>query len=300
MARDAEGARRGAGRRPADRGARRDARAGRGQPTTSTPRWPSRSRRPASIMRSSSAKRWRRSRKRLAARSKWRMCPTRRPRSIALRGDRRRATRCSSRDRTRSDLPPSSRRWRAGRQTDVSLDRRTARLSRASSTSSATSPSAPARRSATALFIGLLIGPKFIGWLRVRQGKGQPIRDDGPQTHLAKRGTPTMGGLMILTSLTVVDAAVDGLLATAISGPACSITARLRRDRLPRRLRQGHEAQPQGRVRPGAAARRVRRRRHRRWLDHHARATATELYIPFYNGPVDRSRAVLYRCSPPS
>ena len=54
---------------------------------------------------------------------------------------------------------------------------------------------------ATALFLGLLIGPRFIGWLRVRQGKGQPIRDDGPQSHLAKRGTPTMGGLMILTSL---------------------------------------------------------------------------------------------------
>ena len=53
----------------------------------------------------------------------------------------------------------------------------------------------------TALFIGLLIGPKFINMLRVRQGKGQPIRDDGPQTHLAKVGTPTMGGLMILTSL---------------------------------------------------------------------------------------------------
>ena len=56
---------------------------------------------------------------------------------------------------------------------------------------------------ATALFIGLLIGPKFIGWLRVRQGKGQPIRDDGPLSHLAKRGTPTMGGLMILTSLSI-------------------------------------------------------------------------------------------------
>ncbi|HEX5181690.1 MAG TPA: phospho-N-acetylmuramoyl-pentapeptide-transferase [Allosphingosinicella sp.] len=56
---------------------------------------------------------------------------------------------------------------------------------------------------ATALFLGLLIGPKFIGWLRVRQGKGQPIREDGPQSHLAKRGTPTMGGLMILTSLSV-------------------------------------------------------------------------------------------------
>jgi len=56
---------------------------------------------------------------------------------------------------------------------------------------------------ATALFLGLIIGPRFIGWLRVRQGKGQPIRDDGPQSHLAKRGTPTMGGLMILTSLSV-------------------------------------------------------------------------------------------------
>jgi phospho-N-acetylmuramoyl-pentapeptide-transferase len=54
---------------------------------------------------------------------------------------------------------------------------------------------------ATSLLIGLLIGPRFIGWLRVRQGKGQPIRDDGPQTHLAKVGTPTMGGLMILTSV---------------------------------------------------------------------------------------------------
>jgi phospho-N-acetylmuramoyl-pentapeptide-transferase len=53
----------------------------------------------------------------------------------------------------------------------------------------------------TALLIGLVIGPRFIGWLRVRQGKGQPIRADGPQTHLAKRGTPTMGGLMILAAL---------------------------------------------------------------------------------------------------
>ena len=55
----------------------------------------------------------------------------------------------------------------------------------------------------TALIIGLLIGPRFIDMLRVRQGKGQPIREDGPQTHLAKVGTPTMGGLMILASLTL-------------------------------------------------------------------------------------------------
>ena len=56
---------------------------------------------------------------------------------------------------------------------------------------------------ATALVIGLIIGPKFISMMRVRQGKGQPIREDGPQTHLAKRGTPTMGGLMILVSMIV-------------------------------------------------------------------------------------------------
>ena len=57
--------------------------------------------------------------------------------------------------------------------------------------------------SATALLIGLLLGPKFISWLRAKQGKGQPIRADGPQSHLAKRGTPTMGGLLILISLSI-------------------------------------------------------------------------------------------------
>ena len=55
----------------------------------------------------------------------------------------------------------------------------------------------------TALVIGLVIGPRFINMLRLRQGKGQPIREDGPKTNLAKRGTPTMGGLMILTSLVI-------------------------------------------------------------------------------------------------
>jgi phospho-N-acetylmuramoyl-pentapeptide-transferase len=55
----------------------------------------------------------------------------------------------------------------------------------------------------TALTIGLIIGPRFIKMLRVRQGKGQPIREDGPQSHLSKRGTPTMGGLMIVIALTI-------------------------------------------------------------------------------------------------
>ena len=55
--------------------------------------------------------------------------------------------------------------------------------------------------SATAMLIGLVMGPSFIRWLRAKQGKGQPIRADGPQSHLAKRGTPTMGGLLILIAL---------------------------------------------------------------------------------------------------
>ena len=56
---------------------------------------------------------------------------------------------------------------------------------------------------ATALLIGLLLGPWFISYLRATQGKGQPIRADGPQSHLAKRGTPTMGGLLILISVSI-------------------------------------------------------------------------------------------------
>ncbi len=53
-----------------------------------------------------------------------------------------------------------------------------------------------------ALFV-FLFGPAMIDMLRLKQGKGQPIRDDGPKTHLLKRGTPTMGGLMILSGVTV-------------------------------------------------------------------------------------------------
>jgi phospho-N-acetylmuramoyl-pentapeptide-transferase len=53
----------------------------------------------------------------------------------------------------------------------------------------------------TALIIAFIFGPAMIRWLRARQGKGQPIRPDGPQRHiLEKQGTPTMGGLLILIS----------------------------------------------------------------------------------------------------
>jgi phospho-N-acetylmuramoyl-pentapeptide-transferase len=55
----------------------------------------------------------------------------------------------------------------------------------------------------TALFLVLLFGPLIIDKLRLKQGKGQPIRDDGPESHLMKRGTPTMGGLMILFGIIV-------------------------------------------------------------------------------------------------
>ena len=51
----------------------------------------------------------------------------------------------------------------------------------------------------TALVIAFWLNPVLIRWLKVRQGKGQPIRSDGPQRHIIeKAGTPTMGGLLIL------------------------------------------------------------------------------------------------------
>ena len=55
----------------------------------------------------------------------------------------------------------------------------------------------------TAFLFVILFGPAIIDLLRIKQGKGQPIREDGPKSHFAKRGTPTMGGLMILAGVTV-------------------------------------------------------------------------------------------------
>ena len=52
----------------------------------------------------------------------------------------------------------------------------------------------------TALGISLLIGPTVIRRLNYYQ-IGQVVRDDGPQTHLSKAGTPTMGGVLILVSI---------------------------------------------------------------------------------------------------
>lgn len=66
----------------------------------------------------------------------------------------------------------------------------------------------------TALVICFLIGPRVIRWLKSKQGAGQPIRADGPETHLKKKGTPTMGGLMVIFSVVI-----STLLWTDIKNP---------------------------------------------------------------------------------
>ena len=66
----------------------------------------------------------------------------------------------------------------------------------------------------TALIFGFIFGRPLINVLRRKQGKGQPIRSDGPEGHFAKVGTPTMGGLLILSALitaTVLWARLDNV-----------------------------------------------------------------------------------------
>src|SRR5262245_17655862 len=56
----------------------------------------------------------------------------------------------------------------------------------------------------TALFVSFILGPRLIRWLKQRQKGGQPIRLDGPESHLlTKQGTPTMGGVLILLALAI-------------------------------------------------------------------------------------------------
>ena len=55
----------------------------------------------------------------------------------------------------------------------------------------------------TSLLISFALGPTLIRMLRARQSFGQPIRSDGPESHAAKQGTPTMGGVLILLAVTV-------------------------------------------------------------------------------------------------
>lgn len=56
----------------------------------------------------------------------------------------------------------------------------------------------------TALIISFMFGKPLINWLKSKQKEGQPIRDDGPESHvLTKKGTPTMGGVLIISSLLI-------------------------------------------------------------------------------------------------
>ena len=131
-----------------------------------------------------------------------------RPRRKRRRGDGRAdaacfvpATPCWSRRRIRSGWPSSSSGWQGA--SHALRDRRAARLPRRPQPDplhqlprrrgerdrAADRPAARARGSSAGCAL--------------RQGKGQPIRADGPQSHLAKRGTPTMGGLLILTSVSI-------------------------------------------------------------------------------------------------
>lgn len=56
----------------------------------------------------------------------------------------------------------------------------------------------------TSLAISFILGPYIIAWLKAKQGQGQPIREDGPESHLlTKQGTPTMGGFLILIAIIV-------------------------------------------------------------------------------------------------
>ncbi|MEZ5865155.1 MAG: phospho-N-acetylmuramoyl-pentapeptide-transferase [Geminicoccaceae bacterium] len=56
----------------------------------------------------------------------------------------------------------------------------------------------------TALLISFVFGPPVIRWLKKKQREGQPIREDGPESHLlTKKGTPTMGGMLILIAIAV-------------------------------------------------------------------------------------------------
>jgi phospho-N-acetylmuramoyl-pentapeptide-transferase len=67
----------------------------------------------------------------------------------------------------------------------------------------------------TAMILCFWMGPKIIHWLKSKQAEGQPIREDGPESHLVtKKGTPTMGGMMILLSV-----GITTLLWADISNP---------------------------------------------------------------------------------
>ena len=105
----------------------------------------------------------------------------------------------------------------------------------------------------TALLFVFLFGPGIIQALKIRQGKGQPIRADGPQTHLAKAGTPTMGGLMIMSGV-LVSTLLWANLTNVYVWAVLLVTTGFGGIGLLRRLSEGHQGERLERVfRPGAA-----------------------------------------------
>ena len=80
----------------------------------------------------------------------------------------------------------------------------------------------------TALLFGFVFGRPLIDVLRKTQGKGQPIRDDGPESHFSKAGTPTMGGLLIVGALvtaTLIWARLDNVYIWMVLGVTLSFAA---------------------------------------------------------------------------
>ena len=94
----------------------------------------------------------------------------------------------------------------------------------------------------TALLFVFLFGPGIIQALKLRQGKGQPIRADGPQTHLAKAGTPTMGGLMIMSGV-LVSTLLWANLSNVYVWAVLLVTTGFGADRPLRRLPEGHQGE---------------------------------------------------------
>ena len=80
----------------------------------------------------------------------------------------------------------------------------------------------------TAMLFVFLFGPGIIDLLKVRQGRGQPIRADGPEEHFKKAGTPTMGGLIILLAVLIsalLWARLDNIYVWCVLGVATSFGA---------------------------------------------------------------------------
>ena len=104
---------------------------------------------------------------------------------------------------------------------------------------------------ATALIICFVLGPRIIAWLKTKQGEGQPIRTDGPETHLKKKGTPTMGGLMILIAVvtsTLLWANLDDVYTWIVLGVTASFGLVGLADDYQKLTRRTHHGVP-GRVR---------------------------------------------------